>query len=330
MVGRLVRMALVVLLGLAVGVGGYVAFLLLGNPAPREARGWALLATLPSARGETATAVSGERLYVIGGLSGLNSQPTAEVSAYDPVGNAWNDVAPLPAARDHAAAVGLNESVYVSGGGSAARKPQATFWVLEPGTATWKELPPMPEARFAHRVVALNKRLYVVGGIGQTGRVLIYDPVSEAWMSGAEMPAPRDHLAAVVVEGEIWAIGGRVSGRAQSRVDIYDPMADAWHPGPPLPVATSGAAEGVLDGFILVSGGEDPGGADRVRDQHWQLDTRVAGGGWVPLNGPPLPVHGAQGAVIDGRFVIAGGAARPGSLSRFAWSGLVQAYRPPG
>jgi hypothetical protein len=39
-------------------------------------------------------------------------------------------------------------------------------------------------------------------------------------------------------------------------------------------------------------------------------------------------VHGAQGAAVDGRFMIAGGASRQGQFSRFAWSGLLQAYTP--
>jgi hypothetical protein len=329
MLGRTLRIGLVALLGLVVGVSGYLAFLVLSNPAPREARGWALMATLPTARGETATAVAGGRLYVIGGLIGLNAAPTAEVSAYDAGANVWTDVAPLPEARDHAAAVGLGSSVYVSGGASSAGELQATFWILMRGAEAWRELPPMPEARYAHRMVEVDENIYVVGGIGATGRVLIYNPVIGKWSTGADMPAPRDHLSAVAIDGEIWAIGGRVSGEVQSRVDIYDPAANAWHPGPALPDSTSGAAEGVLNRIILVSGGEDPAGADRVLDRHWQLDTDLTGDGWVPLNAPPLPVHGAQGAVVNGRFVIAGGASRPGSMSRFAWSGLVQAYRPP-
>jgi N-acetylneuraminic acid mutarotase len=330
MLGRLLRVAIVALFGVLLGAGGYVALLVLTSPTPREARGWTLLAALPSARGETAAAVADGRLYVIGGLSGLDAAATAEVNVYDPGRNVWSDVPRLPAARDHAAAVGVGGAVYVSGGGSSDGRSQASFWVLEPRAEAWKELPPMPEARYAHRMVVVDETLYVVGGIGQTGRVLIYDLARGAWMAGAEMPAPRDHLAAVVVEGEIWALGGRVSGRAQSRVDIYSPATDAWRAGPPLPSPTSGAAEGVLNGLILLSGGEDPGAFDRVVDRHWQLDTDSADGAWVRLNEPPVPVHGAQGALIDGRFVIAGGASRPGSLSRFAWSELVQAYTVPG
>ena len=70
--------------------------------------------------------------------------------------------------------------------------------------------------------------------------MLIYDPASDTWSTGAEMPMPRHHLAAVVVDGRIWAIGGRVGTRIQDRVDIYDPATDTWSSGPPLPEATSG------------------------------------------------------------------------------------------
>jgi N-acetylneuraminic acid mutarotase len=170
----------------------------------------------------------------------------------------------------------------------------------------------------------------VVGGIGDTGRVLVYDLVAGTWTAGAEMPSPpRDHIAAVVVDGEIWVIGGRSGGQNYARVDIYNTDADAWREGPPLPEATSGAAEGVLDGTILVSGGENPGQGGGVIDRHWQLDTTLGeGAAWEPLSPPPLAVHGAHGATLDGRFLIVGGALRQGAFSRFSWTGANQAYRP--
>jgi hypothetical protein len=86
----------------------------------------------------------------------------------------------------------------------------------------------------------------------------------------------------------------------------------------------------MLGQLILVSGGEDPQVFEDVIDRHWQLDTGSASPHWVPFDGPPLPVHGTQGAVINGAFVIAGGAWQPGASSRFAWSNLTQVYRPGG
>ena len=101
--------------------------------------------------------------------------------------------------------------------------------------------------------------LYVVGGDGETSRVLIYDPASDTWSTGAEMPVHRNHLAAVAADGRVWAIGGRVAAGIQDRVDIYDPATDTWSSGPPLPEATSAASEGVLGSVIVISGGEAPG-----------------------------------------------------------------------
>ena len=64
-----------------------------------------------------------------------------------------------------------------------------------------------------------------------------------------------------------------------------------------------------------------------TRTGSWTRPTG-AGAQWRPLAPPPLAVHGAQGAVVDGRFMIAAGASQYGQFSRFAWSGLLQAYTP--
>ena len=329
---RLLRLVLIVLLGLVLGGVAYVAGLAMSNPAPRDAAGWSLLATLPTARGETAAAVADGRLYVIGGMAGLGGDASAEVSVYDPAGNAWEVAPALPAARHHGAAVGLEGTVYVSGGAASAGDwtPQSTLWALDANAGTWRDLAPMPEGRLGHRMLAVEATLYVVGGIGETGRALAYDVAAGTWTAGAEIPSPpRDHLAAVVVNGEIWAIGGRAGGQNYARVDVYDPGTDTWREGPPLPDATSGATEGVVDGMIFISGGENPSESGGVIDLHWQLDTTLGdAAAWQPLSPPPLAVHGAHGAAIDGRFVMVGGALRQGAFSRFSWTGANQAYRP--
>jgi N-acetylneuraminic acid mutarotase len=328
MLGRILRLAATAIAGGVLAIGAYVGFQVVTSPGTRDARDWQLLATLPDGRGETAAAVEGGRLYVLGGLTGLGLQATAEASRYDPANDAWERLPDLPAARHHAAAAAFEGLVYLSGGGSSTGEPQSTLWVYLPADGTWATLSPMPQARFAHRMVAVGELLYVVGGIGGAA-VLIYDPATDTWSTGTQMPAPRDHLTAVAVGEEVWAIGGRVDGQVQERVDIYDTGSDTWRAGPALPRATSAAAEGVVKGLILISGGEDPAGGVMV-DAHWQLDTAYGdSASWQALSPPPIAVHGAHGAVINDRFMIAGGASRPGSSSRFAWSSLLQAYSPP-
>jgi hypothetical protein len=320
-------------------------FLLSTAPGPRVVEGWSLGPPLPAARGELATAVvhAGpcpappcpelERLYVVGGLAGLG-RPQDAVARFDPGTGAWTAAPPLPAPRHHPGAAGLAGGLYVSGGTADVRQPwspEADFWRLDDGGGSWERLAPMPEGRFGHRLIAYEDRLYVIGGMGPSSRVFVYDPAEPGagWRTGAAMPGPRDHLSAVVVDGSIWAIGGR-HPESMNRVDLYDVAADAWRPGPPLPAPASGAAEGVVDGVILVYGGEEPalvGG--RVFDRHWMLDTRAPVPSWRPAPPPPLAVHGADGAVFQGRLVIVGGASRHGMLSVTAWTDRFQRLDGP-
>ena len=261
---RLVRLLVAAALGIALAVGVYLGYGIVSAPGPRDAPGWELLAEMPNARGETASALVDGRVYVIGGFIGLAFETTGLVSIYDLGADAWSEGPPLPEGRNHAAAAELDGTLYVSGGADGLAGATDTLWALPPD-GQWEERPPMPAPRSGHRMVAAHGQLYVVGGVGgpesgpgAAGRVLIYDPVSGAWFEGAALPLNRDHLAALLVGGEIWVIGGRAGGVNHARVDIYDPGSDTWHEGPSLPEATSGAAEAIIDGVLYISGGEDP------------------------------------------------------------------------
>ena len=83
------------------------------NPGPRESPGWTLLAPMPGARGETTTAVLEDRLYVIGGLTGVVASASDAVSVYDPASDAWTDGPALPEPRHHAAAATLDGTIWL-------------------------------------------------------------------------------------------------------------------------------------------------------------------------------------------------------------------------
>ncbi len=329
----------------ALALLGVVVLLLLGllvlsfwvlrltAPAPEPRQGWTLGPELPMAFGELATvALTGddgeERLVVLSGLAGLG-RVLDDVFVLNPRGGSWVwERAPsLPRPRHHTAAAALDGAVVVAGGAETLGEHPWTgtrdVWRWRPG-GEWQALPSLPEARWGHRMVEHGGRLYVIGGHGESGSTFIYRPDHEGWAVAAPLPEPRDHLSVVVVEGRIWAIGGR-SPDSVARVDIFDPGMETWQPGPSLPQPTSGAAEGVVDGRIHVLGGEEPafrGGG--IIDRHWVLDTRETPLSWQLAESPPLTVHGADGAVFQGRLVIAGGASRHGARSVTAWTPLLQ------
>jgi len=94
----------------AVLAAGALGLLYAIPPQPRAAEGWQLGPALPARRGELAMAVAhvepcptppcptAERLYVLGGLSGL-FKPLARVTVYDPNLKAWSAAPPLPGPR---------------------------------------------------------------------------------------------------------------------------------------------------------------------------------------------------------------------------------------
>lgn len=328
MFGLLKRIILILLLAAALGLG----WLLFFPPQPETRAGWSLGPPMPEAFGELATVAlarddGGEDLVVLSGIRGFG-QVVDRVLLLDAPDGRWQGGPPLPGPRHHAAAAAYQGAVVLSGGSTELNArpwtPRREVWRWRPGDEDWQAMPPLPEPRLGHRMVALDDRLYVIGGQGPSAKTWVYRPDHEGWAEAAPLPGPRDHLSLVVVDDRIWAIGGR-SPESVARVDIYDPGADSWQAGPALPEPTSGAAEAVVDGRIHIVGGEEPdllgGGIER---RHWVLDTSAEAPRWQAGPAPPLHVHGADGAVWHGGMVIAGGAARHGLLSIFAWTPSLQ------
>lgn len=306
------------------------AALIATNAEPTDRPGWTRGADLAGGRGEVASTAAGGRVVLAGGLRGPG-RTSSSVEAYDPAADSWARLPGLPAARHHAAAAALDDgTVYVSGGARSAAdwSPRTEVWSLEPGAAAWEPVDPLPEGRLGHAMVALDGQLHVVGGDGETSDVLTLEP-GRGWHRGAALGLRPDHVRAVVLDDEVWAIGGRVDDDSLvDRVDVYDPSTDTWRSGPVLPDPTSAMAVGVLDGSIHVVGGEDPGLlGGRVFSRHLVL--RPGGDRWEELGPPMLAVHGAGYGVVGDELVVAGGARRQGLLSVLSWTGVTQRYSDP-
>lgn len=334
---RSVRLGGFALLGAVVALALLIIVLWATTSSPRSSSpGWTRLADGLEARGEVASAVGARVggceadacLYVLGGLRGLGRTSSA-VTVYDPDRDAWHRGPSLPAGRHHAAAAWLDGALYLTGGAVRATSfsPVADAWMLRSGADAWASLPDMPEGRLGHQLIAVDGRLFVVGGDGPSADVLVLDPATATWKRGAALAAQRDHLGAVVLGGEIWAIGGRPGRSPVRHVDVYNRATDSWRSGPPLPVPVSAAAVGVLDGDIHVVGGEDPapvGGG--VIDRHLVLP--AGSNEWEDGPLPLVATHGSGWGVIDDRLYIFAGSRRQGVLSVLGWTGVTAVFEP--
>ncbi|MFC1522829.1 fibronectin type III domain-containing protein, partial [Elusimicrobiota bacterium] len=78
----------------------------------------------------------------------------------------------------------------------------------------------------------------------------------DSWTTKANLPTARNTLAAVALEGKVYAIGGN-DGSITDENEVYDPATNNWGTRAPLPTARSGLALAVVKGKIYAIGGSD-------------------------------------------------------------------------
>jgi N-acetylneuraminic acid mutarotase len=190
---------------------------------------WTARTSAPTTRGASAAVQVDGKIYVMGGYT-FGNELVSLVDVYDPGTDQWTRVAPLPTPLDHLAAAAVDGRIYVTGGrtiflGSTHDLVQR----YDPAEDRWDLVAALPAPTAGHAAVAMDGRVHVLGGEGP-GQVFnyhfAYDPDSNVWSANyAQLPTARHGLAAAVVGGRLYAIGGGpVAGFSQTDVvEAFDP-----------------------------------------------------------------------------------------------------------
>ena len=289
--------------------------------------------------------------------SPLNLDYLATNELFDPAANggvgSWTTEAQMPTAREGfgiASAPGGQDGVWTIG----AHMPHAAYGlstafvngkfyaisgfvfggnldtrIYDPATNQWSLGAPLPAdvLRQFSGCAVVGTKIYVIGGDCGCGSPsnrnsnYEYDTVNNTWSTKAVLPTARRSLAAVNVNGKIFAIGGiEVSGAESSRVDIYDPSNNTWSAGTPLPAARAAMTAQAINGKIYLAGGDSAG----ATSSSLVFDPNNAGSGWTPIAPMPIPGNDSgQSAVIGGKFFIVGSVSGSPNTNN-----SVQAYDP--
>ena len=137
-----------------------------------------------------------------------------------------------------------------------------TMYVYDPASDTWDDsTEPMPTGREHLAVVAAEGKLYVFGGRIQQGANLaiveIYDPATDIWTRGPDMPQATSGFTAAYLDGRIHATGGEDLGAFLTyRVhQVLDLQTMTWELWPELPGARHGLTSQAVNGQWIVIGG---------------------------------------------------------------------------
>ncbi|MGZ4561612.1 MAG: Kelch repeat-containing protein, partial [Mycobacteriaceae bacterium] len=277
--------------------------------APRKlqpAVQWRSLPNAPTPRLLMAWTVLDGKIWVIGGLR--EGTPLTTVESYDPQTGAWQSGPSLPISLHHATAATFNGEVVVIGG-ATDNISQASDKVFALRGTSWVELPSLKHARAAPGAAVVGDKLVVIGG--QNAKQIVpqtevFD--GESWSEAADMPTPREHLAAVSDGTYVYALGGRFlsADKNSAAFDRFDPQSGKWDTLVDMPTPRGSYGATYIDGRIVAVGGEDPTqvlGAAEAYD--------IAEGKWIKLAPLPTPRHAAVVAAVGNTVYVIGGANRP-------------------
>jgi N-acetylneuraminic acid mutarotase len=171
-------------------------------------------------------------------------------------------------------------------------------------------------ARFEANGVVVDGELWVMGGFSAsnlqvTRRIDIYDPVSDGWRAGPELPGAETHIAVVALGQDIIIAGGFAGAFQNPRQPPTDAVfrwsaaTAEWTPGPALPNAGAAFAWALLGSELHLAGGLFVDG-NTDSQYHYVWDTDGASTWSTAAELPNLRNHGG-GAAAGGIFYAIGG-----------------------
>jgi hypothetical protein len=297
------------------------------SPPLRAASAWRPLPPMPTPRQNMGSTVLDGTIWVVGGLGG-DSIGSRRIEGYDPVVNGWKAGPELPVRLHHEMVTTFKRELVVMGGWSPrGSDPSAEIsnrvFALRAGR--WVSLPSLNRPRAAGAAAVVGDRIVVVGGQAD-GRLVETTEAFDGkrWSDGADIPTPREHLAAASDGHFVYAVGGRALSpdKNSGALERYDPADDRWERLPDMPTARGGLAAAIAAGHLFAVGGETPtrvlGGVESygVADEAW-------------TTGPSMrtPRHGSTMAAIGRTLYSLGGAPRPGHASATATSEVLRLTR---
>ncbi len=240
-----------------------------------KARGtWTDLPSMSAKRGSFACGSIGRRIYVAGGYDGSKFLNGVEFLDYID-GKKWVSLPHMSVSRGHVAGLILSDGVTFLVTGGYNGSILASCEKLNTLNNSWTATPDMAIGRYDHCACLYKGRPVVIGGQASSA-CEEYDPVSMKWLVFPPLIHTRyGHGGAVILDRQIFVVGGIVNGSPSASVEVYDGV--KWNDlGSPLS-APRDACACVLwaEQLVVLGGNRDFIEAYDTAEKAWSVSTIV-------------------------------------------------------
>jgi glucose/arabinose dehydrogenase/N-acetylneuraminic acid mutarotase len=255
----------------------------------------------------------------------------------------WQTGPSAPLSLAEVAAGVINGVLYMVGHDELGPNSTATL-AYDLGQHIWfAGLPSRPFPGDHHAAEVINQKLYLFGGLGggSEGKVQIFDPYTQTWTLGANIPFATGAASTALINGKVYLAGGIVGTTTVTSAAVFDPAANSWTSIAPMPQGRNHTAAGTDGIRFYVFGGRGPGSGDGNFEAEGFNDTQIynpATNTWVSSSDPgstlaPLPQkRGGMGkaAFLGGEFYVIGGETVPSGTGQVAGNvyNRVDVYNP--
>jgi N-acetylneuraminic acid mutarotase len=239
---------------------------------------WFNIASLPQKLTHVGVAQIGSTIYFAGGYVGTPNEVgygqtfgTVNCYMYSANTNRFSAMTNLPIPRSGGALVEVGNTLHYFGGFNIQGRTDSNLhYILDLSNpkAQWQLGKAMPLSRNHMAYVNYYNKVYLIAG--QTGTdaglvtksdVQIYDPTTNSWSKGANMPHAVSHIsnATFIVGDRILVLGGETANGIQTNtVYAYKPATNSWQQLSNLPAARlSGVARMINNKIVFTTGGND-------------------------------------------------------------------------
>jgi len=171
----------------------------------------------------------------------LTDVATGTVEKYNPFTDAWTSLPSLPQRLRYAAGAVLHNQLYIIGGfnktsgvpSNAVYRYEANEHLAEgaaiAGGGYWNLVDiPLPSGRYTHAAAGFDGKIWVAGGFPKPNSVQVYDPMLGDWSEAPPMTIRRAQFKLLVVNGDLYAVGGDDAMTNKTTIEKFDRRAQAW------------------------------------------------------------------------------------------------------